>query len=74
MMRKRRRERERVGEGENGWKERDERERQNLSWSLWVFCVLGGPVCEGCVQGYRSGPERQRCHWELQTGKVCNLP
>lgn len=38
------------------------------------FLCSRGPVCEGCVLGYRSGPERQRCHWELQTGKVCNLP
>lgn len=38
------------------------------------FSVFSGPFCEGCVQGYRSGPKRQCCHWELQTGKVCNLP
>lgn len=47
---------------------------QNLNWSLRVSSALKGPVREGCVQAPRSGPERRRCHWELHTGKVCNLP
>lgn len=33
---------------------------------LASFSVFSGPVCEGCVQGYRSGPGHQRCQWELQ--------
>lgn len=47
---------------------------QNLNWCLRVSSALKGPVREGCVQAPRSGPERRRCHWELHTGKVCNLP
>lgn len=38
------------------------------------FSVFPRPLCEGSVQGYGSGPEHQCCHWELQRGKVCNMP